>query len=152
MLCFHNDDDSLGVKNLVDGVRDLRGQAFLNLGTTRVAFDDTCELRQASDLATARNITDVCPTVEREQVVFADRVEGDVANQDKFVRSRLKLSTQVVARVFFQARKHFTPCACHPVRSSRQTFARRVLTDRNQQVSRRFFHAGCVVRHQFSPA
>ena len=72
-------------------VGDLPGQALLHLGAPRVSLDEARELRQAGDDTAARDVAHVRAAVEGQQVVFAHRVEGDVADQDQLVGARVEL-------------------------------------------------------------
>ena len=64
MLGLDNDDDALGAEDLVDRVGNLGGQALLDLGAARVAFDHAGQLGQARHNPAARNVTHVGAAVE----------------------------------------------------------------------------------------
>ncbi len=65
-------------------IGDLRGQLLLQLQTTGKDLDRAGELGKSRD-ATVGNVADGCLAVEREHMVLAQRVEGDVALDDEVV-------------------------------------------------------------------
>jgi hypothetical protein len=60
------------------------GQALLDLKSARAVFDDPAELRETDD-PVSWQVRDVGDAVERQQVVLAERVEGDPAGHDQLV-------------------------------------------------------------------
>ena len=69
--------------DLLHCIGDLAAEVFLNLQTAGVHVDDTRDLRQAQYFA-ARDVRDVRLADERQQVVFAQRVQLDVLDQHHF--------------------------------------------------------------------
>ena len=129
MLGLDDDDDALGVQNLIDRVGNLSGQALLHLGAARAAFDHACQLGQARHDAAARNVAHVSAAVEGQQVMLTHREEGDVTDQDQLVGARVELGAQVLAGVLGQALAHLPPRARHTVGGADQALALGVLTD-----------------------
>ena len=83
-------------------------------------------------------------------MVFAHRVEGDVAHEDEFIGARVELRAQVLAGVLEQARAHFAPRACHAVGRADQAFTLGVFADGDEQVARGLFHGCGIVGHDCS--
>ena len=150
MLGFDDDDDALRIQDLGDSVGDLRGQTLLDLGAPRIALDEARELRQAGDDAAARNVAHMRAPVEGQEVVFAHRVEGDVAHEDEFIGARVELRTQMLTGVLEQAGAHFAPRACHAVGRADQAFTLGVFADGDKQVARGLFHGCGIVGHSCS--
>jgi hypothetical protein len=84
VLGLDGDADAVLLQSLLDPVGDLRRQAFLYLQVTREAVDDPTELGEADD-PLGRQVGDVRDAVERQQVMSAQRLEGDVPDQDELV-------------------------------------------------------------------
>ena len=129
MLGLDDDDDALGVQDLIDRVGNLSGQALLHLGAARVSFDDAGQLGQARHDAAARNVTHVGAAVEGQQVMLTHREESDIADEDQLVGTGVELGAQVLAGVLGQTLAHLAPRARHAVGGADQALALGVLTD-----------------------
>src|SRR4030095_14393244 len=64
-------------------VRDFAGKALLHLRPPRVTFDQPRELAQPDD-TTLRDVPDVRVSCKGKQMVFADRGEWDIAQDNHF--------------------------------------------------------------------
>ena len=67
-------------------IRDLRGPAFLNLQSTRIGFDDACNLADPFDTP-VRQVRNVCLTDNRHDMMLAVRHELDISQDHHFVIS-----------------------------------------------------------------
>src|SRR4051812_39629562 len=76
--------DALRLQHLVQAVRDLSREAFLDLQPLRIGFDQTRELGNAHH-AVARQIADVRTADDRRHVVLAMGFEADIAQHDNLV-------------------------------------------------------------------
>src|ERR687897_637787 len=84
VLCLQDDADALGRQVLVEPAGDLRRQALLDLQGAREQLDHARELGQPDD-ALPRQVADVGDADERQEVVLAQRVEGDPGRDDELV-------------------------------------------------------------------
>src|SRR3712207_776297 len=84
VLGLEHHADALGLQVAVEPAGDLGGQALLDLEIAREELDDACELRQADD-PLAWEVADVGDAHEREQMVLAQRVEGNAGGDDELV-------------------------------------------------------------------
>ena len=66
---------------LLEALRDLPSHPLLDLQAPAVEFDQARHLAE-TDQASFRDVSDVHPAVEREQVVLAQRVHFDVLHHD----------------------------------------------------------------------
>ena len=73
-----------GRELLLQPVGDLHRHALLQLQVAGERLDDARELREPDD-ALARQVRHVGHAMERQQVVHAQRLERDVADQDELV-------------------------------------------------------------------
>ena len=73
-----------GLEVLSQPVGDLHRQALLDLEVAGEELDDASELRQPEDPLT-RQVADVHHSVERQQVVHAQRVERNRSDEDELV-------------------------------------------------------------------
>src|SRR4051812_6167007 len=76
--------DSPRLQDLIDAASDLRCEFFLNLKTSRIAIDHSCELADTDNLGGGQ-VAHVSSADDRRHVVFAVRFEFDVAQDDHFV-------------------------------------------------------------------
>src|SRR5229473_4150486 len=81
---FDNHADALGSDFLLDGLRDLAGQALLNLQPAREHVHDAGDLAEPQNTL-VREIGDVGLAEKRQQVVFAEAEEFDVLHNDHLV-------------------------------------------------------------------
>jgi hypothetical protein len=98
---LHHDDDPLGPEASVEGVGHLGGEALLKPGTTRVTFHDPGQLREPHHLA-VRYVPDVGFADQRQQMMLAGRVEGDVPDVDHLVVVLLKIDGQLLDGIHAQ--------------------------------------------------
>src|SRR5918995_1638840 len=84
MLGLKYDADSLGLELAVEPLGDVRGEPLLDLQVPSEQLDDAAELAEA-DQRLAGEIADVCHSVERQQVMHAQRVKRDRAGDDQLV-------------------------------------------------------------------
>ena len=84
MLGLEHDADAARLQRLLEPVGDLRRHALLHLQIARVHVDDARELREPDD-ARSRDVPDVRDAGERQQVMLAEGVERDVADDDELV-------------------------------------------------------------------
>src|SRR5215208_297474 len=84
MLGLQDHPDALGLQLALKPVSDLGGQPLLDLEVPAEVLDDAAELAEADD-PLAREVADVRDPVEGEQMVHAQRVEGDRARYDQLV-------------------------------------------------------------------
>ena len=71
-------------------VGDLAGELLLDLRAARVGLDEARELAESDD-ASVRDVADVGLAVERHEVVLADAVEGDVAQDHHLLVADVEL-------------------------------------------------------------
>src|SRR5271166_769530 len=74
------DDDAYAARlqHVVDACGDLRGELLLDLEAARIAFDHAREFADSDD-AVGRQVADVRPSDDGRHVMFAKRLEIDVA-------------------------------------------------------------------------
>jgi hypothetical protein len=84
MLGLEHDADPLRRQLLLEPVRNLHGEALLDLKPARKRLDDTRELGEADDALT-REVRHVGDSVKRQKVVLAQRVERDLAHEHELV-------------------------------------------------------------------
>src|SRR5207237_5093274 len=117
-------------------VGDLRGGPFLYLRSLRVSVDEARELRQAGDPAVvAGDVRDVRAPVERNEVVLADRVERDVADEDHLVVVGFERDDEVARRILREPREDFGVHLGDARGRTHQTVAVGVFPDREQDLA-----------------
>ena len=84
MVGFEDDADASRREVVLEPVGDLFGEPLLDLKVSGEEFDDPRQFGQAQD-AFRGDVANVRDTVERHEVVFAERVERDVAGEDELV-------------------------------------------------------------------
>ncbi|GAA3164208.1 hypothetical protein GCM10020255_048870 [Rhodococcus baikonurensis] len=115
MLGFDDDDGSTGVELAHQSIRDLTGQAFLNLRTLGVQIDDTRELRQTGDLARlSGDVANVGDAVEGHQVVLARREHRNVSHEHQFLVALVESCVQRVVGLGVQTREDLLVRARNP--------------------------------------
>ncbi|MNQ94424.1 hypothetical protein D3C85_1099420 [compost metagenome] len=83
MLGLDHHGNTQGTGDLRDGIGDLAAEVFLDLQAAGIHVDDTRDLGQAQHF-TVGNIGNVRLADERQQMVFAQRIQFDVPHQDHF--------------------------------------------------------------------
>src|SRR5438552_5378520 len=78
MLGFDDHHHTGWSKHLVEQVRDLGCESFLNLRLARHQVGHPRKLRQTHYAAVLRNVSDVRDSEKRQQMMLADRVKRDV--------------------------------------------------------------------------
>ena len=103
---FDHDTAAVGIELVHDRVGDLARQALLDLWPPRVAFDQAGELAQ-SDYPTLRDVADVRPARERQEVMLAGRGKRDVAQNDHLPVVLVECHPEMSFWVFVQSREEF---------------------------------------------
>jgi hypothetical protein len=80
---IQHDKDPSWSETVHESLRDLLGEALLELRARAKSFNHTSYLAKPDDSALG-NIGDMGNAGERKQVVFADRTEVDIANEHEF--------------------------------------------------------------------
>ena len=89
MLRFDHHTHTGRTRSVHYRMRDLFGELFLNLQTARKHVADACDFRQADHFA-QRQISHMDFADERQQVMFAHRIQFDVFDDDHFVVVRIE--------------------------------------------------------------
>src|SRR5882762_637947 len=89
MFCFYDDRHPRGLETSHQRLRDLSGKIFLDLQTTGKDIDNPRHLGQA-DHFPVRKISHMRTADERKQMMFAQRIELDVFDQNDLARPRLE--------------------------------------------------------------
>ena len=129
MLGLDDDPDAPRREPLVEPVGDLLSQALLHLQAARERFDDTRQFGQAEDALTGQ-VPDVGDTVERQEVVLAERLKGDVPGEHEFV---VALVVGEGGEVEGAGREELGEGACDPPGRVDQVLGGRVVTQRHQE-------------------
>ena len=95
MLSFHEHNRSLGSEIIHEGVGNLRTQLLLQLQTAGINLNRASKLREPCDTAVG-DIANGSLAIKRQQMMFAQRVERDVALDNQIVRSDGKRFGQVL--------------------------------------------------------
>ena len=112
------------MQGLDDGVGKLAGDAFLELRPGGDGAHDARQLGQAGDMAAgARDVGDVGRADERQQVMLAHRVEGDVAHQHHLVVMVVLHGHEKLAGIGLEAEEDVVPHVGDPPRRVTQTRA-----------------------------
>ena len=86
MLRLDYHDNALRLELVPHGIGNLSGEAFLNLGATGKSFDDAGQFRKASERsAFFRYVADMGAPEKRNKMMFAERVDGDVTDDDDLI-------------------------------------------------------------------
>ena len=134
----HRDAARLELRH--ERVGDLAGQALLNLQAQREALDQARQLAQAHDLAFGQ-IGNVRLPHERQHVVFAHRIEGDVFEDHDFVVIFVERRFEMFAGIVAVAAENFGVHARHARGRVEQAVAFRVLADSRENFFDRAFNA-----------
>jgi hypothetical protein len=89
MICFDNYTYARRFERRHDGVGKLAREAFLKLRTASENLQGTGQLREADDAAIG-DIAHVRDAMERQKVVFAHTIEGDILNDDHLLMALLE--------------------------------------------------------------
>ena len=125
----------LGARHVHDGVGDLVGEPLLHLQPPGEEVDDAGHLGEPQDLA-VRDVGDVRPPEERQQVVLAERIELDVPHHDHALvglgedRVADGLRHRHVVALGEEAQRRL-----HPLRRLDESFAPGVLAQRREHVA-----------------
>src|SRR3569833_382114 len=132
--CVNHDSHPTRLEHIVDAVRDLRGQLFLDLKTTRVAFDDTRELADPNFLV-GRQVADVRAADDRGHVMLSMGLEGDVPQHDHLVVTTdfLEGAPQVLGRIQLVAGNPDTKDKDNTQKRLKKTLAIRVVPRPSQK-------------------
>ncbi len=84
VLGFDDDADALGLEGVHEGAGDLVGETLLHLEAAGEEVGEAGELADANDLA-AGDVADVADAEEGQEVVLAQRIDFDVADDDHVV-------------------------------------------------------------------
>jgi alanyl-tRNA synthetase len=125
---------SLGVKLLHQGVGDLRGEPLLDLQALGITLHESGQFAQAHDLAVGQ-VGHVRPAGEGHQVMLADGVKLNVAQQNDFVVPLVEDRFQVAAGILGHSAKEFGVSAGHAGRGFQETFAAGVFTDGGENLA-----------------
>ncbi len=124
VFTFDDDDDRLRLEALHHGVRDLLGQAFLHLWSFGVEVNQPGQLREPGDFPRfPRDVPDVGFPVERDQVVFAGRVHGNVPNEHEFAVIFVEGLGENFRRVLVEAGENFFVGSCDALGCVDESFA-----------------------------
>jgi len=130
------DDDAaaIGLERVHEGVGDFAGEAFLDLGTTGVAFNEASELAETGN-APLGNVGDVGVTREGEQVMLAGGGEGDVTKDNHLLVAFVKGDTEVAPGVFTESGKELGVGRGDAGGSTLQAFAVGVFADGEEDLA-----------------
>ena len=84
MTGLDNHGNALRIEMVLDALRDLGSQAFLDLQAARICLEHTGKLGNANH-AVARHIGNRCLADDRSHMVFAMRLERNVLEQHQFI-------------------------------------------------------------------
>ena len=130
VLGLEHDPHALGREVLLQPAGDLLGEPLLHLQPAGEQLDDARQLGQPED-PVARQVGDVRDADEGQQVVLAQRREGDVPGDDELVVALLVRERRQAERARLEqlgVRRR------HPPRGVAQRLARDVLPERDEQV------------------
>lgn len=137
----------LRLQVLDQGVGDLAGEAFLDLGSLGEDVDQSRELGQPGDLAVGGDVGDVGDPGERQQVVLAGAPHLDVTHQHHLVVAEVEGRGQHLAGVLLQTGEHLAVGPGHPAGGVTQAVAVGILPDPDQDLADRCCHPLLVDRH-----
>ena len=124
-------------------VGDLFGHPFLHLRAVRQGLHHAGQFAQAQHAA-VRQVADVGVAHEREEVVLADAVEGDVADEHDLVIFFGECLAEMHLRVSVQPAEHLGIHAGHAGRRFQQALAIGIFAHRQQNLANGPFDAGMV--------
>jgi hypothetical protein len=136
----------------LEGVDNLGGHTFLHLETPGEALHESGQFRQTRDTAVgAGQIGHVRQAGEGHEVVFTERGEGNVANQDHLVVAGFEGNAQVRTGVLVGTVEELDVHISHSTRGVSETVTRWVVTERGQQLGDERRHAFAVNHGYASP-
>ena len=98
---FNHNHNTLWLQIFFQCLCDLCSHIFLNLRTSCKNLHGTCELAESCD-SSVRDISNMCFAVERKQMVFADRVEGNILFYYNVIIGSLKLFAEMNTGIFIK--------------------------------------------------
>ena len=114
MFRLDDEDGATRSQPLVDGVGDLGGKTLLELGTTGVTLHQPGQLGQAYDLP-VWYVAHVGLADHRQEVMFAERIQGYVPDQDHlamfFLEPNVKVPGWVISKPGEEERVGFADAA-----------------------------------------
>jgi hypothetical protein len=120
-------------EHLLQPAGDLLGQPVLDLRIPSEQLDEPRRLRQAQD-PSSRQVAHMGEAVERQQMVFAQRVHRDASGQHQLV---IALVVGGGGQLERSGREQFDVRFGHPARRLDQMLAARVFAQGNQEISDR---------------
>jgi len=133
MAAFDDDRDAQGIELVFDGIGDLEREAFLHLRAAGEAVNGAGEFTEADDLAARGEVGDVGFAEEGQEVMLAEAVELDIAEDDGAITLLVKLALQVKGGVFAQAGAHFAEGASNAPGGIEEAVAGRVLAEGDEE-------------------
>ncbi len=113
-----------GLQFVLHGFDDLGRHAFLDLESAGESLDEARQLRQSRDATFGTGeVGDVRHAHERDEVMLAERREGDVANHHHLVVTGFEGHAKVFARVRFDAFEELDVHVGDATRGLEQTLA-----------------------------
>ena len=85
--------------------------------------------------------------VERQQVMLAHGVEGNIADHNDLIGAHFEGGLQVFTRIFFEAAEKFAPRTTHPRGGIAKSLAVNVFADGFKKRARGVFNALLIVAH-----
>ena len=143
MFRLNRDGDTIGLQAVHHDVGDLGGEPLLQLRAPGDGVDQPRELGDA-DHAPARHVGDMRRAAEREEVVFADREEGDIAEDHHFVVALVEADLEQRFGVDFASAEHFLERRGDAAGRFEQSLAVGVFAQREQQFAHGALRAGQV--------
>lgn len=145
MLGFQNYNGAEGVEFILDGCSDLHGQAFLNLRAAGVAIDEAGEFGQTSDFTSRLwQVTNVCLSEKGDEMVLADRIEGNISDNDDFIVIDVEGLIDVGAWILGDAAADLSIHASHSGGSFSESVAIGIFTDCDEDFFNGFFYTWVV--------
>ena len=136
-----------GASALDERVGDLRREPLLHLRSFREAVDEPRELRQTGDASVvAGDVRDVRAPVERDQVVFADAVERDVAHQHHLVVVGLERDDEMTGGIVGETGADLGVHLRDARRRAHEAVAVGVFADRDEDLAHGLLDAAAVDR------
>jgi hypothetical protein len=124
-------------------IGDLGGETFLDLRPSGVSLDKSCELTEADDFAVGE-VGDVRLAGEGEQMMLAEGMELDVAEEDDFVVALVEDGLEVKVGVLLEAGHQFAVRSGDAVGSFEESFAIGIFADGKKDFADGLFDAGDI--------